>query len=138
VSAFASRCTVVERHDSGRPMSLVSSGVNLTHSTTVQRDANADTVNAAGAQESPDWADHITDLPCRAWTNAGREQFDATTSVVVEDMRCIVDLGTDVTEQDRLNGVTDAYGQSIIDGLVSVRAVITRKDHLELILVRIS
>lgn len=118
-------------------MSLVSSGVNLTHVTTVQRDANAGQLNAAGAQESPSWGDHLTDLPCRAWTSAGREQLDATTSVVVEDMRCIVPLDTDVTAQDRLNGVTDAYGQPIISGLVGIRAVVHRKDHLELFLVQI-
>ena len=119
-------------------MSLVSSGVNLTHFTTIQRDANAGTLNAAGAQESPSWSDHLTDVPCRAWTSVGREQLDPTTSVVVEDMRCVVQLGTDVTEQDRLNGVTDAYGQTVIDGLVGIRAVIARNDHLELILVKVS
>ena len=119
-------------------MSLVSTGLILTHRTTVQRDANADTLNAAGAQESPSWADHLTDLICRAWTSVGREQLDPTTSVVVEDIRCVVQLGTDVTEQDRLNGVTDEYGNAVIDGLVGIRAVIHRDDHLELILTRIS
>ena len=118
-------------------MSLVSTGLSLTHRATVERDANADVVTD-GVQQSPSWSDHLTGLPCRAWTSAGREQLDPTTSVVVEDMRCIVQLGTDITEQDRLNGVTDEYGNSVIDGIVGVRAVIHRKDHLELILVRIS
>lgn len=118
-------------------MSLVSSGVNLTHVTTIQRDTNAGSV-IDGVQQAPSWSDHLTDLPCRAWTSTGREQLDPTTSIVVEDMRCVVPLGTDVTEQDRLNGVTDAYGQTVIDGLAGIRAVIARKDHLELTLVRIS
>lgn len=118
-------------------MSLVSTGIALTHTTTVQRDANAGSV-IDGVQQSPSWSDHLTGLACRAWTRAGREQIDATTSVVVEDMRCIVQLGTDVNEQDRLNGVTDQYGNTVISGLVGIRAVITRADHLELILVRIS
>lgn len=119
-------------------MSLASTGLLMTHLTTVQRDANAGTLNAAGGQASPDWQDHLTNLPCRAWTSAGREQLDATTSVVVEDMRCIVAVGTDVTEQDRLNGVVDEYGNEVISGLVGIRAVIIRNDHLELMLVRIS
>jgi len=119
-------------------MSLVSTGLILTHRTTVQRDANAGTLNDAGAQASPDWSDHLADLPCRAWTTTGREQVDATTSIVAEDMRCIVQRGSDVTEQDRLNGVTDQYGNTVIDGLVGIRAVLHRDDHLELILVRIS
>lgn len=108
-----------------------------THRTTVERDANAGNV-VNGIQQSPSWSDHLIALPCRAWTSAGREQFDATTSVVVEDMRCIVQLGTDITEQDRLNGVTDKDGNPIISGLVGIRAVIRRTDHLELMLVRIS
>lgn len=119
-------------------MSLTTIALLCTHRTTVQRDANAGTLNAAGAQASPAWSDHLVGLPCRAWTSAGREQLDATTSVVIEDMRAIVQLGTDVTEQDRLNGVVDEYGNEVISGLVGIRAVITRADHLELILVRIS
>ena len=118
-------------------MSLVSTGLSLTHRTTVQRDSNAGVVTD-GVQQPPSWADHLTELRCRAWTSAGREQLDPTTSVVVEDMRCIVQLGTDVNEQDRLNGVTDDEGNTIISGIVGIRAVIHRKDHLELILVRIS
>lgn len=110
----------------------------LDHLTTVQRDANAGQLNSVGAQASPSWSDHLTGLICHAWTNAGREQIDATTSVVVEDMRCIVELGTDITEQDRLNGVTDADGNPVINGLIGIRAVIARADHLELILVRLS
>ena len=119
-------------------MSTITIALLCTHRTTVQRDANAGTVNTAGAQASPAWSDHLTALPCRAWTSAGREQLDATTSVVAEDMRCIVQLGTDITEQDRLNGVTDKDGNPIISGLVGIRAVIRRTDHLELMLVRIS
>lgn len=119
-------------------MSLASSGLLFTHKTTVQRDANAGALNAVGAQASPAWADHLVDQPCYAWTSTGREQLDATTSVVVEDMRCLLALGTDVTEQDRLNGVTDHYGNVVIAGLVGIRAVVIRADHLELFLVRIS
>ena len=109
----------------------------LIHETTVQRDANVDTLNAAGAQESPDWGDHITDLRCRAWTATGREVEEPTTSIEAQDMRAIVELGTDVTERDRLGDVT-YRGDTIISGPLGVRAVIQRKDHLELLLTRIS
>lgn len=109
----------------------------LTHQTTVQRDANANTLNAAGAQESPSWGDHLTDLPCRFWTTSGREQLDPTTSVVAEQMKMIVELGTDVTEQDRLSDIT-VQGSVIAEGPIGIRAVIAREDHLELVLERIS
>jgi len=118
-------------------MSLISSRVALVHTATVQRDANAGVVTN-GVQQAPSWSDHLTGLACRAWTTAGREILDPTTSVIVEDMRVIVPLGTDVNEQDRLTGVVDREGNSVINGTVGIRAVITRKDHLELILVRVS
>jgi hypothetical protein len=119
-------------------VSLVSSRVNLGHRCTIERDANAATPDAWGTPETPDWQPHLTDLACRGWTRAGVERADATTSTVVEDMRLIVSLGTDVTEQDRVNGVTDRGTTIIIAGPVGIRAVIGRKDHLELVLVRIS
>lgn len=118
-------------------MSLISSRVALIHVATVQRDSNAGVVTN-GIQQAPSWSDHLTNLACRAWTTTGREVLDPTTSVIVEDMRVIVPLGTDVNEQDRITGVVDHEGNSVISGNVGIRAVITRKDHLELILVRIS
>jgi len=119
-------------------MSLFSSRVGLIHRTTVQRDASvAGTPNDWGTPQAPDWQNHLTDVPCLGWTNTGREQIDATTSVVVEDMRCIVPLGTDVSELDRLSDVT-YRGEVVISGPVGVRAVVVRRDHLELVLVRIA
>lgn len=118
-------------------MSLVASRVSLVHRTRIQRDQNASSLNAAGAQESPDWQDHLTGVRCRFWTSTGREVLDPTTDVVAEDMRMIVPLGTDVTEQDRLAGV--CYRDDFIaTGPIGIRAVIQRKDHLELLLVRIA
>lgn len=118
-------------------MSLISSRVGLIHTATVQRDANAGVVTD-GVQASPSWSDHLTGLACRAWTTTGSEVIDRTTSAVVEDMRVIVPASTDVNEQDRISGVVDREGNQVISGTVGIRAVITRKDHLELILVRIS
>jgi hypothetical protein len=119
-------------------MSLVAARLSLTHRCTIERDTNAGTPDAWGTPETPSWQPHLTELPCRGWTRAGVETADATTTTVVEDMRLIVSLGTDVTEQDRVNGVTDRGTTIIIAGPVGIRAVIGRKDHLELVLVRIS
>lgn len=120
-------------------MSVVSARLSLIHLTTVQRDANAATDDGwgGGNPDSHDWQDHLTDLPCRYWVTVGRERTDATTEVVVEDMRLIVELGTDVTGRDRLGGIT-YRGDTIAAGPIGIRAVLQQKDHLELVLVRLS
>lgn len=118
-------------------MSLASSRVSLIHRTRIERDQNAGQLNDVGAVETPDWQPDETLTECRFWTSVGREQLDATTSVVAEDMRMIVPLGTDVTEQDRLAGVC-YRDEFIAQGPIGIRAVLERKDHLELILVRIA
>lgn len=118
-------------------MSLISSRVNLTHRTRIERDQNAGTLNDAGAVDTPDWQPFDDLTRCRFWVNTGREVLDATTSVVGEDMRMIVPADTDVTERDRLAGVC-YRGKFIATGPIGIRAVVRRKDHLELFLVRIS
>jgi hypothetical protein len=117
-------------------MSVVGSRVALTHRCVIERDA-AGSTNGWGTPDSPDWQPHLTDLPCRGWTTVGVEKTDATTTAVVEDMRLIVSLDTDVTERDRVGSVT-SRGVTIIAGPVGIRVVLARKDHLELVLVRVS
>lgn len=118
-------------------MSLASTRLSLTHLMTIQRDANAGTDNGWGNPDSPDWQPHLTDVPCRSWADAGRETVDATTTVVVEDLRVIVTIGTDVTERDRLGDITHR-GHVVVKGPTGIRAVLRNQDHLELVLVRLS
>jgi hypothetical protein len=102
------------------------------------RDANADTDDGSGNPQPPDWQPNLEDLPCRAWASAGRETVtDTTTVVVVEDLRLIVSLGTDVTEADRVASVT-FRGQPTQAGPLGIRAVLTHQDHIELVLVKVS
>jgi hypothetical protein len=118
-------------------MTLIGSRANLTHRTRIERDANAGAVNDVGAEEAPDWQPYDDLTRCRFWVNTGREVLDASTTAVDEDMRMIVPLDTDVTERDRLAGVC-YRDQFIATGPIGIRAVVRRKDHLELFLVRIS
>lgn len=119
-------------------MSLVSSRVSLVHLCTIERDANADTSDDWGAPDSPDWQPHLEDLPCRAWATSGREIIADKTSVVIDDqIRMIVQLGTDVTEFDSVGDVT-YRGSTIFRGPMSIRAILPRSDHLELILERVT
>lgn len=116
-------------------MSLTSTGLSLTHQVTVQRNQTGDA--AWGVAAAPDWQDHLVGLACRYWATAGRERVTAETETVVEDMRLIVQLGTDVTVGDRLGDIT-SRDVTLVSGPVGIRAVLATDDHLELVLERIS
>lgn len=116
-------------------MSLAATRLSLTHRATIRRATFAgDDWNGDGPAT---WADHLTDLPCRVWATAGRELVaNADTPVVVEDLRMLVTLDTDVTDKDQIGAVT-ARGAPVLAG-ATIRAVLRNADHIELILVRAS
>jgi hypothetical protein len=116
-------------------MSLTASRVSLRHRCTIERDENLDNPDDWGNPSAPDWQEHLTDLPCRAWTDAGREAVDDKRIAVIVDRRLIIQLGTDVTERDRIASVS-YRGSEILDGPMDIEAVLVRPDHLELVLVR--
>jgi hypothetical protein len=118
-------------------MSLVSSRLSLTHLVTIQRDASAGVDGGWGNPDVPNWQPYLVGVPCRAWATAGHETINETTNVVVEEVRLIVPLGTDVTEQDRLGDITHR-GAVFLAGPTGIRAVLRHADHLDLVLVRIS
>jgi hypothetical protein len=119
-------------------MSLASSRLSLTHRCVIERAANAASLDEWGTPDPADWQPHLSDQPCRAWASAGREAVtDTTTIVVVEDLRLIVPLGTDVTEQDRIASVT-SRGDTIQAGPLSIRGLLEHKDHIELVLVKVA
>ena len=43
-------------------------------------------------------------------------------------------MATDVTERDRVNGVTDRLGNPVRQGAMGITAVLSKHDHLELVL----
>ena len=116
-------------------MSLVATRISLTHRCSIQR--NGATLDQFGNPTAPSWTDLLTDLPCRAWDRAAREVVDATTTVVVEDRRLIVALGTDVLATDRIGDVS-LRGAVVFAGPMLVNAVLPYPDRLELVLTRVS
>lgn len=116
-------------------MSLVSSRLSLIHRCTVERNVNAGSDDGWTNPLPPAWEEHIAELACRAWT-AGR---DTTTSqgtlAVVLEVHMLAPLGTDVTDADRVASIS-YRGETIQDGPLAVRAVLGRRDHLELILAK--
>lgn len=119
-------------------MSLISSRVSLIHRCTIERNGNAAASDAWGGPLAPGWESHLVDVPCRAWATAGHEAVtDGTTVVVVEDVRLMLPLRTDVTERDRVASIT-SRGQTTQAGPLGIRAVLTHQDHIELVLVKLS
>jgi head-tail adaptor len=114
-------------------VSLVASRISLNQLCTIQRNVGEDD---AWGNPSVDWEDHLVDQPCRAWTDAGREAVSATETVVIEDRRLVLALGTDVTEADRISSVI-YRGETVFEGPMGIEAVLTYPDRLELVLTRV-
>lgn len=86
-----------------------------------------------GNPGSATWATHIASLACWLWSQVEREVLDTRKSAVVEDLRMIVPSGTDITEKDRINGVTDRRGDVVRAGILVIESVVNRRSHLELV-----
>lgn len=116
-------------------MTLSSTRLGYRHRVTVLRDAGAR--DQWGDPIGPSWSPVAGAVPCRAWTNGGREPIADDRVAVVEDRRVSVPLGTDVTEADRLSPITDPTGVEIFDGPMDVEVVLRHTDHLELVVARV-
>lgn len=104
----------------------------MKHRATIERDANATADDGEwGQKPDPDWQDHITKLACHVWYEAGREVV-GTDNAVVEGLRMIVPLGTDVTEADRVSTVTDRQENELqaFNFPARIESVGSRADHL--------
>ena len=101
---------------------------------TIERDAAHGTPDGYGLPGDPNWKPLAVLLPCWLWSTAERELIGAEKSEVIEDLRMLVPLGTDVTERDRVSGVTDRLGHPIRQGAMGITAVMSKHDHLELVL----
>lgn len=116
-------------------MTLVSSRLSLIHRCTIERDTAP--ASTDGWEGTPVWQPHLTGLLCRWWVRDGREEVkDGQTVVPLTETRLIVPLGTDVTERDRVTSVT-YRGGTVQDGPLGIRAVLVRRDRIELALTEV-
>lgn len=108
----------------------------MTHRALVERNTSTG-VDGYNQPLPPTWETHITAQPCYLFTpsaGAPGEILDEDKGAVVGGHRLLVPLGTDVTEGDRINGVTDRRGQTVNANLFNVRLVIRKPDHRLLLL----
>jgi len=103
----------------------------MTHRCTIERDGAGS--DAEGNPATPAWATHLSAQPCFYWSASEVEAVDVTRTAVVEDGRLLLPKGTDVTERDRVNGITDRLGNAVRSGVLNIRAVVSYGTHLELV-----
>jgi len=114
-------------------MSLASSRVSLIHRCSIQR--NEGELNSWGGKTAS-WADHLTNVPCRAWQAAGQMIVAQTVEILsVEDILIVLPLGTDIVESDFIGDIT-YRGETIFDGPLEIQAIIRYPDRLEIPLKR--
>ena len=94
------------------------------------------TIDDWGQSGTPDWAASSQDVPCYVVTQTAREPVSNDRTVVVEDLRLYVNLGTDVVESDRVSNVTERG--ELLYSLLSIEAVLRYPTHLELLVREIS
>jgi hypothetical protein len=115
-------------------VSLLSTRLALTQRCTIERNANADATDDWQTPPPPAWAPHLQEQPCRAWISGHRPvSHEGTLTAVLIELSMLVPLGTDVTDGDRVNGIT-LRGEPVHEGPLTIHAVLERRDHLELIL----
>lgn len=84
------------------------------------------------------WATHLTAMPIWLYASTEREAVTEETTAVVTDLRAMAPLATDITEQDRINGVKDRRGTVIEAGLLHIETILYQRSHLQLTLSRVS
>ena len=106
----------------------------MVHRCTLERDAAHATPDGYGLPGAADWQPLAADVPCFLWSTAERKLIGAERSEVIEDLRLLLPLSTNVTERDRVRGVKDRLGRWIREGAMGISAVMSKHDHLELAL----
>lgn len=116
-------------------MSLVSTRVGMRFICYIEREVPGAN-DAWGGTPVPTWAASST-VMCSAWSSSVREAVSTDRTVVVEDNKVSVPLGTDVTEKDRVLSVTTSTGAPFFSGPMGISSVTAHVDHLELSLERL-
>lgn len=128
-------------------MGLLAAGLGFGHRCTVQRDANAGTVDSWDNPVAPDYQDHLTDQPCLARQLTLRDkrmgpeaEFTVEQLETLEDLRLYLPFTTDVALGDRIANVT-ANGATLLAGPLGIVSVLKQAgplgpSHIELILTR--
>lgn len=117
-------------------MSLTATRVAFHHRTSVLR-LTSEGTNAWGHSDDPTFETLTARVPCRGWMVAGKEAVTVDRTAVIRDLRCMVPLDTDVTEDDQLGDIIERE-TVIFEGPHRIEAVLRFPDRLELMLEKVA
>ncbi len=81
----------------------------------------------------PVWSAWET-VPCYAWSQSRKELVDGDKTVVIEDLRALIPVSTDLTESDRVARIEDRLERTLFSGPLDIEAVQRMPHHQELML----
>ena len=84
------------------------------------------------------WSTHIESLPIWLYSSTEREAVSEETTAVVADLRAMVPLDADVTEQDRIAGIVDRAGNVVEPATLGIETVLYQRSHRQLTLSRVT
>lgn len=108
----------------------------LTHRATIERNTATGT-DTWGQPVAPVFT-ALGVLPCFAWSRVSREITDGDKTGLVEDLRALFALSSDIREGDEIASITDRAGRVIIPGRLRIEGPVQHKHtHKEAALRRI-
>jgi hypothetical protein len=78
------------------------------------------------------WRIKVPNVACWLYTRTERETIGPNDTKVVEDLKLLLPLRTDVRETDRLRDVKGRDGSLVRPGLLAIEAVVNLHTHIEL------
>lgn len=106
----------------------------MTHRTLIERDGNLAS-DAYGQPDVPTWYALVTAQPCYFWEpSTQRGELVGERNADLYAHQLVLPLGVDITETDRINGVTDRRGRSISTSIYNITQIVRKPDHLLLVL----
>lgn len=110
----------------------------MTHRCTIERDQSAASgagANPLNAPHAADWRVHLQDVACYYWEpSAQRGEIAGVRNADVYAHRLLVARDLDVTEEDRINGITDRRGATVVDRVFGITQIVRKPDHWLLVL----
>lgn len=106
--------------------------LRMTMRARVERDMASGT-DPYGNPLPPDWQVLHDSLPCYLWTTAERV-LAGEVSAILSDHRMMVPRSTDIAVGDRVTRVSDRQGNALLERPMAVAGVLSRADHLLVLL----
>lgn len=107
----------------------------MTHRALVQRNTTAATPDTYGNAQAATWVTQISAQPCYYWQPSGqRAETQGERNFLAYGHQVVMPLGVDITEADRINGITDRNAGVVSADVFGITAIVRKPDHLLLAL----